>query len=350
MSKKTNITHRVLCFGELLLRMSPHIDGGWIRENTIPTFVGGAELNVATALAQWNIPCRYVTALPDHALSSDLIGYMKDKGIDTSSVQISGNRIGIYFLPQGSDLKNAGVIYDRAGSSFSELKPGVIDWDKTLDGITWFHFSAINPAINQNVTAVCLEAVKVASKKGITISVDLNYRAKLWKYGKEPVDVMPALAKYCDVIMGNIWAADKLLGIPIDLSILRKNNKKGYLEHALHTSEAIINKFPKVKTVANTFRFDRKGNAIHYYATLHTGHKLYVAKAIDATGIKDKIGSGDCFMAGLIYGFCNKQQPEDIINFSATAAVGKMYETSDATKQTPKKIQALTKKINAFIK
>jgi len=336
----SNANKKILCFGELLLRMSPYINGGWIKKNTISTFVGGAELNVATALSKWDLPAKYVTALPDHALAADLIAYLKEKHIDASSVHTSGNRIGIYFLPQGSDLKNAGVIYDRAYSSFSELKPGMIDWDKTLEDVSWFHFSAINPALNTNVTAVCLEALKAASKKGITISLDLNYRAKLWKYGKEPVDVMPQLAKYCDVIMGNIWAAEKLLGIPVDLKILRKNSKKAYLEHALYTSEAIIKKFPKVSSVANTFRFDKKGNAIYYYATLYTDHTLYVADEIHADEIKDKIGSGDCFMAGLIYGFYQGKTPGEIVNYSAVAAVGKMYETSDATNQTPKKILA----------
>lgn len=345
MAGEKKITHKtVLCFGELLLRMSPRINAEWIYDNTIATYVGGAELNVATALAKWKIPSKYFTALPDHTLSKDLIKYLKEKSIDTSSIHLSGNRIGIYFLPQGSDLKNSGVIYDRAYSSFSELKPGMIDWDKTLKDVTWFHFSAINPALNLNVTALCIEALEAASKKGITISLDLNYRAKLWKYGKEPVEIMPQLAKYCDVIMGNIWAAEKLLGIPVDLKILRKNTKKAYVDHALYTSEEIIKRFPKVKTVANTFRFDRKGSAIHYYATLYTENKLYVADEIDAVNIKDKIGSGDCFMSGLIYGFYKNNSPAKIVNFSAAAAVGKMYETSDATAQSPTKISADVKK------
>ncbi|PBQ31360.1 carbohydrate kinase [Sphingobacteriaceae bacterium] len=345
MAPEKKIIHKtVLCFGELLLRMSPRINGEWINDNTIPTYVGGAELNVATALAKWKIPSKYFTALPDHALSHELINYLKKKNIDASSVNLSGERIGIYFLPQGSDLKNSGVIYDRAHSSFSQLKPGMIDWNKTLKDVTWFHFSAINPALNLNVTALCLEALEAASKKKITISMDLNFRAKLWKYGKNPVDIMPQLASYCDLIMGNIWAAEKLLGISVDLKILRKNSKKAYLEHALYTSEEIIKRFPKVKTVANTFRFDRKGSAINYYATLYTENKLYVADEINATEIKDKIGSGDCFMSGLIYGFYKNNTPSKIVNFSAAAAVGKMYETSDATNQSPAKITADVKR------
>lgn len=331
-------TKKVLNVGELLLRMSPRTKGGWIHENKMPTYVGGAELNVATALSKWDIPSKYFTALPDHALSHDLIAYLNEKNIDTSSIHLSGNRIGIYFLPQGSDLKNAGVIYDRAYSSFYELQPGVIDWENVLRDVSWVHFTAISPALNVNVTKVCLELVKIASQKNITVSLDLNYRAKLWKYGKEPKEVMPELAQYCDLIMGNIWAAEKLLGIPLHNDLVEKDDKQAYLEHAQRTSEAIIKAWPKVKSVANTFRFDANEKDVRYYATLYTNSKLYVANQIEAEGIKDKIGSGDCFMAGLIYGFQHGFDPERIVNYAAAAAVGKMYETSDATEQTAQSI------------
>lgn len=329
---------KVLCFGELLLRMSPRANGGWIDENNMATYIGGAELNVASALSKWDIPTKYFTALPTNSLAQDLIHYLEKKNLDTSAINFSGNRIGIYFLPQGSDLQNAGVIYDRAYSSFSELKPGMINWVEALKDVEWFHFSAINPALNPNVTAVCKEALEVASKMGITISLDLNYRSKLWKYGKNPVEVMPELAQYCDLIMGNIWAAEQLLGVELKSSIATDRSKEVFIDHAQYTSEAIIKLFPKVKSVANTFRFDKDQNSIHYYATLYHGKKLAVSNEIHAEGIKDKIGSGDCFMGGLIYGFYNRMSPDEIVNFSAAAAVGKMYETSDATDQAVESI------------
>jgi len=331
---------KILSFGELLLRMSPKTNGEWISEGKIPTYVGGAELNVATALGRWGLPSKYFTALPDHALSHDLMQYMREKSIDPSAVNFSGNRIGIYFLPQGSDLKNSGVIYDRAYSAFSELRPGMIDWDGALSDVSWLHFTAISPALNQNVTELCVELLKAASAKGITISLDLNFRAKLWKYGKSPVEVMPELAQYCDLIMGNIWAAGRLLGMPLDETAEVVHKKDVYLAHAQVTSEAIIKHFPKVKHVANTFRFDKAGGGVNYYATLYTGSQLFVSREIDVDDIKDKIGSGDCFMAGLIYGFYKDLSPAEIINFSATAAVGKMYETSDATNQTLQEVLA----------
>jgi 2-dehydro-3-deoxygluconokinase len=170
----------VLSFGELLLRISPDADGNWLGNNALPFYIGGAELNVATALALWDVPSKYFTALPRNGLSEQIINYLNKKNIDTSPVHYHGNRLGLYFLTKGKDLKHDALIYDRANSAFADLQSGMIDWDKVLHGVTWFHFSAICPAINQQVADVCLEALKVASSKGITISVDLNYRSKLW--------------------------------------------------------------------------------------------------------------------------------------------------------------------------
>lgn len=325
---------KILSFGELLLRMSPRVGGIWLEEQQLPTYVGGAELNVATALGCWGLPSKYFTALPDHALSADLVDYMRRKNIDTSSIELQGDRIGLYFLPQGSDLKNAGVIYDRAYSSFWSLKAGTIDWDAVLKDVSWLHMTAISPALNQDVADLCLELLQFAASKGITISLDLNFRAKLWKYGKKPVEVMPKLAQYCDLIMGNIWAAGRLLGMPLDETVEMTHHKRVYLDHALVTAKAIQESFPKVKHIANTFRFDHGDGGVQYYATLHTQAEMFVSDEIIVSDIKDKIGSGDCFMAGLIYGFYQNMMPQDIVNFAATAAVGKMYETSDATSQS----------------
>src|SRR5689334_3479152 len=221
---------RVLCFGELLLRLSPQLHGEWINQNQMPVFIGGAELNVATALSVWGIPVSYCTALPDHYLSHEIIAFVNRKGIHTDPIRFSGSRIGIYYLPQGADLKNAGVIYDRAHSSFWELEPGQIDWEKVFQDVNWFHFSAISPALNLKVAAVCKEAASYASSKGIKVSIDLNHRARLWQYGKEPVDVMPELVQYCDMVMGNLWAEEIMLGLSFEKQGLDK--KQAYLEQS----------------------------------------------------------------------------------------------------------------------
>jgi 2-dehydro-3-deoxygluconokinase len=324
---------KVLSFGELLLRICPDGDGEWLAENKLPFYVGGAELNVATALALWDIPSAYFTALPDNFMSEQIIGYMDARQIDTSKIHHGGDRIGLYYLPKGKDLKNAGVIYDRANSAFAMLQTGTIDWDKVLDGVSWFHFSAICPALNQAAADVCLEAVKAASSKGITISIDLNFRAKLWQYGKQPSEIVPQLAEYCDLIMGNIWAAEKMLAIPVPEGIVEADDKNTYLEQAKKTSEEIIKQYPKCKWVANTFRFDYK-KGIRYYTALYTDNELLVSKEYVSEKILDKVGSGDCFMAGLIYGFYKNNNPLATLNFATAAAYNKLYIPSDATTAT----------------
>ncbi|WP_028667431.1 sugar kinase [Runella zeae] len=337
-SQENHSATLICCFGELLLRFSPQLNGEWIKTSQMPVFVGGAELNVANALANWHIPVRYSTILPENQLSTEIETFLETKGIDTTGIRHFGNRIGGYYLPQGADLKNAGVIYDRAFSSFSELGVGKVNWDEVLEGCSWFHFSAISPALNQDVADACQEALEAASRKGITISVDLNYRAKLWKYGKNPVEIMPALAQYCDVIMGNIWAANTLLGIPLDKTVEQAHSRERYLAHSIDTAQAIQAAYPKCKVVAHTFRFDAFEAGIQYYTTLYKGGQQYVSPEFKTVKVVDKVGSGDCFMGGLIYGLSQNHAPQDIIDFAAAAAFGKLQEYGDATQQTIKDI------------
>ena len=326
--------NKVCCFGELLLRFSPVMQGGFIKDALMPVFIGGAELNAATALANWNIPVKYITALPDNELAQEITAYIAGKNIDTSSIHFSGERIGSYFLPQGTDLKNNAVIYDRNYSSFSNLLPGDIDWNKILADVSWFHFSAISPALNENAAAVCMEAVKAASEKGITISVDLNYRAKLWQYGKQPIEVMPGLIEYCDVIMGNIWSAEKLAGIDLSNGFdPMSGNTEQYLQEAELSAKKMFQRFSKASSAANTFRFD-EGEGIKYFATLHQADNDVHSSVYRAERIMDKIGSGDCFMAGLISGLIRNYEPQTVIDFAAAAAFTKLQQKGDATTST----------------
>ena len=324
---------KVLCFGELLLRISPAAtDNEFSEKQPMLLYMGGAEANVATALAGWNVPVKYCTVLPDNFMSKHVIDYLEYKGIFTSSIIHAGTRIGIYFLERGADLKGQ-MVYDREHSAFSELKTGVIDWDKVLRDVSWFDFTAISPALNQNVADVCLEAAEAASRKGITVSLDLNYRSRLWKYGKQPIEIMPKLAEHCDVIMGNIWSANTLLGTAIDEHIHDKKSKKAYLDHSEATAKEIMEKFPKCKTVANTFRFDSNANSILYYTGLYTEGKHYNSAEFTCEGVVDRSGSGDCFMAGLIYGLYNHNSPQDVLNYATAAAFGKLQEMGDSTDQ-----------------
>ena len=333
---------KVLCFGELLLRISPAPQEHASEKHPFFLYMGGAEANAATALAGWSVPVKYCTVLPDNFMARHVIDYLEYKGIYTSSILFSGNRIGVYYLERGADLKGS-MVYDRDRSSFSELRTGMIDWDKVLRDVSWFNFTAISPALNQNVADVCLEALEAASRKGITISCDLNYRSRLWKYGKEPVEIMPKLAEHCDLLMGNIWSAHSLLGTRLDEDIHAKKSKEAYLAHAEATSREIISMFPKVKSVANTFRFDSDEKDLLYYTSLYTNGKQYYSPEFNCAGVVDRSGSGDCFMAGLIYGFYNHNKPQEILNYATAAAFGKLQEQGDATGQdvlTVKKVKS----------
>ncbi|MFN2440206.1 MAG: PfkB family carbohydrate kinase, partial [Chitinophagaceae bacterium] len=325
---------KVFCFGELLLRLSPQLNSEWIKQSSMPVYIGGAELNVATALAKWNVPVCYCTSLPDNYLSKEIVDSINEKRIEIDKIIFSGNRIGTYYLPQGADLKNAGVIYDRAYSSFSELKPEQINWSEVLQGVSWLHISAISPALNENVAAVCLQAAKIAKGKSITVSIDLNYRAKLWQYGKEPHEIMPEILQHCDVVMGNIWAAESLLGIASTLKESKGKTKEELIDAAGKSMKQIHISYPKVSSIAYTFRLEKS-----YFGLLQHGPERAISKEFLLENIIDQVGSGDCFMGGLIYGLYNQHQPKEIIDFAAAAAVSKLYIKGDATTATVEEIK-----------
>lgn len=328
----------VLCFGELLLRYAPDEGGEWLAKNAMDIYLGGAELNVASALAKWKTPVSYCTVLPQNFLSTQLIKNIESKNINTSAITFGGDKIGSYYLLKGTEIQHAEIIYDRNNSSFSELKPGTINWDKTLNGIRWFHFSAITPALSENAGLICAEALQACAKKNIFVSVDLNYRPKLWQYGKAPNEVMPALAKYCDLIMGNVWSAETMLNIKITGNIDAVNTKENYVLQAKKTSGEIIKQFSKCKIVANTFRFDKTGT--EYYATVFSNNNFYTSSSYKTDTAIDKVGSGDCFMAGLIYGVYNHLPFQQAVNFATGAAFQKLFIKGDSTDKTVEEIKS----------
>lgn len=329
---------KVLCFGELLLRFSPVLDGEWLSKKTMPFYIGGAELNVAQALAKWNIPVQYFTALPDNYMSKEIIEQLKNNNIDTSAITLCGSRIGSYYLPQGADLGSDGVIYDRSYSSFSALQPGMIDWNELFNGCSWFHLSAINPALNENIAAVCTEALQAASAKNITVSIDLNYRSKLWQYGKNPTDVMPGLFEYCNVAMGNIWAAESLLGIPSPIKESAGKKRDELINAATESIQQLQKQYSRLTTMAYTFR-----TTDNYFAVLQHESEQSISADYQLNNVVDKAGSGDCFMGGIIYGLINKKPTHQIIDFASAVASGKLYEKGDFTNQTIEQIKARMK-------
>jgi 2-dehydro-3-deoxygluconokinase len=324
---------KVCSFGEILLRYAIPTTQNWVHLPQLAVYLGGAELNVATALANWGIPVKYCTAMPNHFMAQQIENDLTQLKIDVSAIQKMGERIGSYYLEEGAEIKNTGIIYDRAHSAFSALKVGMIDWETVLNDCEWLHFSAIVPALNLNLVAVCHEALQVANAKGIKISIDLNYRAKLWTYTKDLISIMQPLVNQCDMVMGNVWSANILLGIPLNHSQKEVLQVQNCLEQAAETSATIFATFPKVKIIANTFRFANDLETT-YYGTLHLPKSNYQSTVFKTNSVVDKVGSGDCFMAGLIYGFLQNIDNQTIINYAAAAAFGKLQEKGDATQQT----------------
>lgn len=315
---------KVITFGEILLRLSPEL-----AKNTAAIYVGGAEANVAAALANWGTEVAYISKVPENGLSKDVLRQLENRGIHTDRVLWGGERIGIYYLAQGSDLKHAEVVYDRAWSSFSRIQPGTVDWDALLGDAEWFHWTAITPALNPDAAAVTREVLEAATRKGMTISTDLNYRSKLWQYGKKPADVMPELVQYCDVVMGNIWAANNMLGTGLDTAALEKDEKSIYLQQAEQVAGEITSKYTRCKQVAFTFRFSHAPSHNLYYAFYYNAGRVSVSRQYDTSEVIDRVGSGDCFMAGLIHARLQGLDDQQVISFAAAAAYSKFFVRGD---------------------
>jgi 2-dehydro-3-deoxygluconokinase len=331
----TKNSKHVICFGELLLRLSPVLQREWIRTQQMGVFIGGAELNVATALATWGSAVSYVTILPDHTLSHEIISYLDELKIDTSLVSFAGERIGTYYLPQGTDIKHGGVIYDRAYSSFWNATSDSIQWKQVLANAGRFHFSAISPALNPSVAAVCKEAVMAASSAGIAVSVDLNDRARLWQYTKDKPAVMRAYMPHCKVVMGNIWSAASLLGTSNPILDVDNASDLALVDAAQEVAQQITHLWPNVQTIAFTFRMKNR-----YFTVLQHEQAFVVSKTYSMDAIVNQVGSGDCYMAALLFGLDHGFSAQKMVDFATAAARGKMTESGDATSQSLQVIEA----------
>ncbi|RBL92532.1 sugar kinase [Chitinophaga flava] len=315
---------KVITFGELLLRLSPDL-----ANNTSAVYVGGAEANVAAALGRWGTPVAYISKVPENGFSKDVLRQLSDRGIATDRMLWGGDRIGIYYLAQGSDLKHAEVVYDRKYSSFSQIVPGTVNWDELLGDAEWFHWSAISPALNPDAVLICKEVLEAATRKGMTISTDLNYRSKLWQYGKKPHEVMPELVAYCDVVMGNIWAANNMLDTPLDTAALEADTREAYLQEAMKVAAAITEQYKRCKRVAFTFRFSKATTHNLYYAFYYHNGQVSISREYETNDVVDRVGSGDCFMAGLIHAQLQGKDDQGIISYAAAAAYSKFFVKGD---------------------
>ncbi|MFT4733284.1 MAG: 2-dehydro-3-deoxygluconokinase [Psychromonas sp.] len=333
---------KVVTFGEIMLRLSPP---GFLRFSQTTSFdvvYGGGESNVAVSLANYGVPVSFVTRLPKNDIGECALMEMRKRGVNTDNIVFGGERLGIYFLETGAVSRGSKVVYDRAGSSVSDIKPGMVDWDQVFDGVEWFHWTGITPAISQSAADTCLEAVKAASAKGITISTDLNYRAKLWNYGGDREAIMTELTSHCDIILGNEEDAEKHFGIkPEGLDITTQGHDVT-ANAFLSVCKQMIEKFPKAKKVITTLRGSISASHNTWAGVMYDGKNMFESPQYQITDIVDRVGGGDSFMGGLIYGLL--KYPEDdqnALNFAVAASCLKHTIKGDANLVTVSEVEKL---------
>ena len=332
----------VVTFGEIMLRLSP---SGFLRfsqANEFEVVYGGGESNVAVSLANFGLASRFISRIPENDIGECAVMELKKRSVDTSQIIRGGDRLGIYFLETGAVSRGSKVIYDRAHSSMAEIKPGMIDWESIFKDSKWFHWTGITPAISQGAADACLEAVKVASSMGVTISTDLNYRAKLWKYGGDREPILTELTAYCDIILGNEEDAEKHFGIkPENLDITTQGSEVT-ADAFLSVCKQMMEKFPKAKKVITTLRGSISASNNTWAGVLYDGKNMFKSPQYQITHIVDRVGGGDSFMGGLIYGLINF--PEDdqyALDFAVAASCLKHTIKGDANLATIEEVKKL---------
>jgi 2-dehydro-3-deoxygluconokinase len=310
---------KIITFGEIMLRLATPDHQRFSQAASFCASFGGGEANVAVSLANFGLYSEFVTRLPGNDLGQSVLMELKRHSVGTHHIILGGDRLGIYFLETGSVSRPSKVIYDRAHSSIAEIKPGMIDWDGVFAGASWFHWTGITPAISEGAALVCREAIDVAKQKGIIVSCDLNFRKNLWKWGKTANEVMPALVKDCDIILGNEEDAEKVFGIKPDETDVSSGQVKGadYKSVCLKLKK----QFPESKKIIITLRGSINADHNTWSGVLYNGEKLLEAPVYQITHIVDRVGGGDSFMGGLIYGLLNYPgDDQKALNFAVAAS------------------------------
>jgi len=332
---------KVVCFGEIMLRLSPQGFLRFSQANSFDVVYGGGESNVAVSLANYGMPVDFVTRLPKNDIGDCAFMEMRKRGVGTNKIIFGGDRLGIYFLETGAVSRGSKVVYDRAHSAVSEIKPKMINWREVFADADWFHWTGITPAISQGAADVCLEAIKVADEMGLTISTDLNYRAKLWNYGVESEVIMTELTSYCDIILGNEEDAGKHFNIkPAGVDITKEGHKVKP-EAFLSVCKQIMQKFPKAKKVITTLRGSISASHNTWTGVLYDGKIMYQSKEYQITDIVDRVGGGDSFMGGLIYGLRTYKENQKALDFAVAASCLKHTIKGDANLVTVDEVEKL---------
>lgn len=311
---------KVVTFGEIMLRLATPEHLRFRQARSFNATFGGGEANVAVSLANYGIDVDYVTRLPQNDLGAACAAELRSFGVGTSNIVYGGERLGIYYLETGAVARPSKVVYDRAHSSAATVERGMIDWEQVLAGADWFHWTGITPAISASAAEVCLDACRAANRLGVKVSCDLNYRKNLWKYGKTAAEVMPALVECCDVILGNEEDAEKVFGIKPEG--FDAASTQGEVDAAAFRSVCtqLMACFPRAKKVVITLRGSINADHNTWGGVLFDGETLYRSPRYDITDIVDRVGGGDSFMGGLIYGLLTYDDDQRALNFAAAAS------------------------------
>ena len=329
----------VVTFGETMLRLAPP---GFERLLQSPQFMatfGGGEANVAVALAGFGNPARYVTLLPEaNPIADALFGQLRSFGVDITGIVRRKGRMGLYFVEPGANQRPSKVFYDRENSAIALSKPGDIEWKKVFEDATWLHVTGITPALSQSAADLAMEGLQAARTSGLTISCDLNYRRNLWKYGKRATDVMPAVFRLTDIGIANEEDCQAALGIHTDASV-----SSGRLETGEYRAlaEKVLGAYPNLKMLAITLRESKSASHNGWSACLHDRTQFLLSRHYEITDIVDRVGAGDCFAAGLIFGLLNLSGRQEALEFAAAASCLKHSIPGDFARLTRQEVEQL---------
>jgi 2-dehydro-3-deoxygluconokinase len=335
---------KIVSFGEIMLRLAAP---GYLRFSQADEFVAtycGGEANVAVSLANFGMEAGFVTRLPQNDIADACLKSLHGYGVKTDHVIYGGERLGLYYLETGAVARPGKVIYDRAHSSMAEIQPGMISWEEALKGADWFHWTGITPALSQGAAEACLEAIEVANKLGVNVSTDLNYRKNLWRYGKTASDVMPGLVEKSDIILGNEEDAETVFGIKPEGFDVTKTSGHVDGDRFQSVCEQLMKRFPRAKKVIITLRGSISASHNTWAGVLYDGKQLFKSPVYDITHIVDRVGGGDSFMGGLIYGLLNYPGDDQrALNFATAASCLKHTIYGDFNLSTVAEVENLMK-------
>ncbi len=329
---------KYLTFGEIMLRLKTPGVERLFQSPVLEATFGGGEANVAVSLANYGCDAAFITVLPDNAIGDECVKELRRFGVSTALIQRGPGRMGIYYLEGGANQLPSKVIYDREYSSVALAKPGDIDWDRAFEGVSWFHITGITPAISESAMHLSLESVKIAKARGITVSCDLNFRKNLWKYGKTAPEVMRELVSYVDIAIANEEDVQKSLGITVNVCV-----EEGELDREKYRllSDAVLKEYPEMKMIAITLRESRSADSNGWAACLNDRENFYVSRRYEINDIIDRVGGGDAFAGGLIYGLNSYESRLKALEFAAAASCLKHSISGDFNRMSVKDVETL---------